>query len=381
MEKNKIELRGVEFHNKGAHLMMAAIFDQFKQRNIEVSYVMERKGNSPIRKHRELGIYTKFKFRKFEGIVKILSSLIPSYFFNLFGFVKESQVNIVLDGSGFAFGDKWGVKKSENRLGSHVKEWKTQGKKIILLPQAFGPFTDNDLKKSIGKIIKYADLIFARDPISQKHLTNICNNNNIKIAPDFTILINGEIPEYYKYDLHEVAIIPNHKMFDTNSKLSKDQYYKFIIHCVEVILGKGMKPYFLIHEGELDYSIANQVNSRLQNSIPILYDSDPVKVKGIIKASKAVITSRFHGLVSALSQGVPTLTTSWSHKYEMLLKDYNYEEALCDTSDLNEVTVKINRITNRKNSEQISNSLKIYSEQQKIKVLKMWDMVFKQIDL
>ena len=80
-------------------------------------------------------------------------------------------------------------------------------------------------------------------------------------------------------------------------------------------------------------NIMEEMNELLKTPIPIYSGLSGVEVKAIIKEAKLLISSRFHGVVSGLSQGVPTLCTSWSHKYVELMRDYQCEACLLDSLD------------------------------------------------
>jgi colanic acid/amylovoran biosynthesis protein len=66
------------------------------------------------------------------------------------------------------------------------------------------------------------------------------------------------------------------------------------------------------------------------SKLPIIEEADPRILKGIAARCVLMVGSRFHGLVNALSQGVPSIGTSWAHKYEALFADYGRSEWLVD---------------------------------------------------
>ena len=199
------------------------------------------------------------------------------------------------------------------------------------MPQALGPFNSISNYKSIKQIINNVDLVFARDKISLNYLIDaVGQNSKIKIAPDFTNLIEGIKPKYFDNNRNKFCIIPNYRMIDkVNNKDSKN-YLPFMIESTRYIFNKGGKPFILVHESKDDLILANEIRDKVAHDIEIIQETDVLKIKGIIGSASGVLSSRFHGLVNALSQSIPAMATSWSHKYLMLLKDYDFEEGLID---------------------------------------------------
>lgn len=366
-----IELRGLEFVNKGAELMLHAILKKVKETIPDAIFVMDLTSRVPPEKLKEYNIYVKRAGSK--------AKFIPKFIRTKLRFALDKEVNVVLDASGFAFGDQWGSKYAERRIGSQISTWRKQGKKVILLPQAFGPFNDQELKTVMEKIISNADLIFARDKQSFEYIQKI-SNREIKMAPDFTNLLKGTVPDNFDTTNRQVAIIPNYKMIDKREGDDK-LYIDFLQLAINKILSFGLSPYFLIHEGEKDIEIANKVNALFEKPLELIINSDPMMIKGIISTAYFIVCSRFHGVVSALSQGVPCISTSWSHKYGMLHQEYDYEEGLLkDIDNPEDIEQKIKNLADYETNKIISEKLSLNSSKQKERSVEMWQTVFKVIN-
>ena len=127
-----IELRGVEFVNKGAELMLHAIISKIKAEIPDVIFVMSKSGNAPRNKHLEYGIYTKTNFKHFKIPFKYIFAFLPLYVRRKFYYINESEINVVLDASGFAYSDIWGSKRASWKMGDHIAKWKKNGKKVSM---------------------------------------------------------------------------------------------------------------------------------------------------------------------------------------------------------------------------------------------------------
>ena len=368
----KVEIKGVGTLNKGAYLMLLSIIQEFKSRETnaefcaQLGFGMDKDVLNKYNFNEKINLYGKrnklFNFYK---------PFIPN-FIRSKELILDRDLDVIIDGSGFAYSDYWGVEKISSRLHEVISRKISNKTKLILLPQALGPFTDKKIIDCFKIVVDRADLIIARDKVSYNNLISTYGEKDkFKLFPDFTNKLNsGEVTVYSEGD---ICIIPNYKMIVGES----DNYYRFLETTIKHLVEKQEKFYFLIHEGEKDLLIANNICRNLKISIPIVTESDPILIKNRIKSSKLIVVSRFHGLVSALCQGIPVISTSWSHKYQMLLEDYNQGDSFIDINNNNDDMLR-NMIDEKLALDIIEyqNSQKGIVQKEYDKTDEMWNLVF-----
>ncbi|SDK74065.1 colanic acid/amylovoran biosynthesis protein [Franzmannia pantelleriensis] len=378
-----IEIRKAGFVNKGAELMLYAVMQKIKERYPDATLVMaptHSNASQPFHKFAPLGIFPKASLWR-KGIqFGRLANFIPKNLRDMYGLVLDREVDVVLDAAGFSYSDQWGVSRCRE-LASSSKKWKRNGTKVILLPQALGPFKDPKIQGFVKEWASNVDLIFAREEDSYRYLTDITGEKNkISIYPDFTNLIKGELPVEYDSADKRVALVPNYRMIDRTSKEESEAYLPFMIQCAKYLVEKKSQPFVLVHEGENDGMLARKISEAV-GGIPIVTETNPLKIKGILGSCEATVGSRFHGLVSTLSQGVPSLATGWSHKYRRLFDDYGFSEGIISVLDSEEeVRKKIDLITKDENLDSLKKQLIERSQVLKSKSEEMWAHVFYHID-
>lgn len=331
-----IEIKGTGPHNKGAEMMLLSTIQELQKRDKQIIFTIAPNRHEGVLYsfYSKLTLYPKVQinYRGFD--LNFLGNLVPKRVRSLFGLIAEKEIDVVLDASGFAYSSQWGDSPAK-KMAENVLKWKKQGKKVILLPQAFGPFETDDIKKAMSQIIKYADAIYARDELSYKNLKSInSSTKNIELYQDFTNVYKGIMPAYLNKETHQICIVPNQRMKDKLDK--KDDYESFLSKIINKLQIKKYQPFFLIHGGAEDFKLAEKINSLLEREIPIVREESPELIKGIIENSYGIIGSRFHSLASGLYSSIPTLGIGWSHKYDYLFKEFNFSEGLLHFSDSEE---------------------------------------------
>jgi len=325
----KIELRKVSHENKGAELMLRAMTARYALRP-EVE-LCGRIQVGPRSRRAALGIRTLLYASNRAWFATTPSALPPRPVRDLLGLVHPADLDVVLDASGFAYGDQWGPDKAL-QAASYFSYVRRRGAKVVLMPQSFGPFERPEVRRAVQRLLAETDLVFPRDDTSTGCVTELCGPSpRVVQAPDFTPLVHGEATAGPDLPDRAAAVVPNLKMVEM-AGLRRGAYEAFVARVVEAFRDRGLSPFFLPHASQ-DAGLIERIHSSVPGDVPVVREADALRLKGIIGRCEAVMCSRFHGLVSALCQGVPAVATGWSHKYRHLLEEYRCPESLFDPRD------------------------------------------------
>jgi len=376
-----IVLSGVETNNKGAELMLYAILQEVERRHPDATVYISQdrvvQGRDYVKTSLDL------RFFPLEKLEKILNKTHINGIIKRIGLPQMISMNNVkadyfFDGSGFLFSDHcnlWGTEP--NWWETVLKHQSRNGAKIVFLPQAFGPMEIENTREAMSVLSKYSTLIMPREQVSYNYLkdSGIVDMSKVRKCMDFTSLVVGVFPQKYNHLKDGVCIIPNMEMIRQN-KISYNDYVDLLSR-IAIEGGKSNRPVFLLnHEGQRDESFCLKCKESMGDSIEVVTGLNALEVKGLISSSYIVITSRFHGLASSLNSGVPSLATSWSHKYEELFNDYNQKGYVLPLDNIDAAVDRVRTILDPEENQRIRKHLNCEAQKIVNKTKEMWDTIW-----
>ncbi|MCQ2203687.1 MAG: polysaccharide pyruvyl transferase family protein [Bacteroidales bacterium] len=373
----KIALSGVETTNKGSELMIYAILQEIEKKFPEAEVYIE----ADRVKTKNNYLKTTLKIKKINQLQRIINKLHVNWFLKKLHLpsvrIKPKAVNgcdYYLNAVGFHFSDQWKLSVNQvNKWKETLEAYKKENAKIVFLPQAFGPIQLPNTKNAFEIINKYADLIFPREKVSYNYIkeSEIVDMNKVKIKTDFTSFVHGVFPKKYEYLKNEVCVIPNMRMID-KGVVSFENYISFMSQIISCSQKLGKKVYLLCHEGKKDAYLAKDCSAALNGTIEVVEGLNALEIKGLISSAYLVVSSRFHGVASALNSCVPCLATSWSHKYVELFNDYGQKDCVLSLDDVNGSISRVNEFIAISNNAKIREELKVSILDVQNATKKMW---------
>ena len=302
-----VDIQGVWLPNKGAELMARATVDELGRRLRGARFTSPAQGPDAARA--ALGMPSRPARSPGKERLLRLVGLGPRH-------------THVVDISGFGYGDYWGPKKAKQRAGAAIRA----GLPTYLLPQAFGPFSEPGLVAEMRRIVAGARFIGARDRASLEHLRSLGVSRELRAHPDITIGLDASKRRIERPAGPYACLVPN-AMTVRSGALDEAALVDLYARCAKICREAGVEPIVVLHEPEADERLARQLVERA-GGLRVVALEDALDIKALLAGARCIATARFHGLVSGLSSGVPSLAIGWSHKYEELLADFDCPELL-----------------------------------------------------
>lgn len=336
-----IDIRGFNPQNLGSCLMLLAARDRLS-RAFPAARISVALGTDDLRLARnareQFGVVGRWPRRWKRIDVAWLGKVVPENVQRAFAVTRDQDFRAVVDLSGFAYGDFWGAGKLERRLGRDIAQWKREGRKVVLLPQAFGPFEDGALADGMRRVLDNADLVFPRDRVSREYLTRLGPGSRaLDQFPDFTHEVPAHSAPGDPKPGTYVCLIPNSKLTTGKPPADLARYLEFFAGAARQLTKElGVGVVMLRFGGAEDAALIDALLPRMDPQTRCFFVEDARHAKGLIANSVATVSSRFHAIMSALGAGVPTLSVGWSHKYGEAMTEYDcasYSLSLADVAN------------------------------------------------
>ena len=229
----------------------------------------------------------------------------------------------------------------------------------------------------LAAISEYASIIMPREKVSFNYLrdSGSVDMTKVRLYTDFTSLVGGVFPSQYEHLRNAICIIPNSQMINKGA-ISMEKYLTMLRDIVSDASSSNKKVYMLNHAGEQDKQLCKTIKGMIPNGIEMVTDLNALEVKGLIGSAYLVISSRFHGVASALNSCVPCLATSWSHKYEELFNDYKMHDCILPLDNNEKAINQINSYLQTDTNQGIRIILKERVPQIKEKTRDMWNTIW-----
>ncbi len=218
------------------------------------------------------------------------------------------------------------------------------GTRVIVCAQSVGPF--HRLRPLAGTVLRRCDLVTVRDEISLEHLRPLGLSPEVTADLAFQLRPDDDGAERVlaRHGIGDrpflavsVSPIIERRFEAANPGSSFAEVVALALRSVE---STALRIVFVPHVtgpgvAKDDRVTAARVAGRLgPDVVQIVTDLDPRVVKGVIGRAQAIVGCRMHANIAALSQGVPALAISYSHKTSGIMDLLGLGHRVVDGADL-----------------------------------------------
>lgn len=225
-----------------------------------------------------------------------------------------------------------------------VNWWKYQvdSYKVYCVGANFGPYENDEYRKSMSEIFSEVQDICFRDSYSVSLFKNI---NNVRCAPD--ILFSYDMPEIPLKAKQVFISVINCKVKEGGSLArNRENYEKGIQSYIEMFLKKGYEiviASFCKDEG--DEEVTDQYENIYKNNKKVkILNYNGYNYKKLLHElanSEYVIATRFHAMILGMVAKCKVIPIIYSDKSKNVLYDLGIKDGIRDLRRLNEINLQM----------------------------------------
>ena len=278
-------------------------------------------------------------------------------------------------------------------------------KKLVLLPQTYGPFKSK-LSRSMAKyILKHAGPVFSRDRESLEYVKNLLNNPSgsvkVRFAPDVAFVLDSRRPDNQDIDSLERVRASNKILVGLNisgllfnggytrdNMFALNVNYGAIVYDIIDLFMKHEKvsvllvPHVFTTKGHVEndqdacLAVYEALRDKYEKRVFIVHGKyDQGEIKYIIGMCDFFVGSRMHACIAALSQGIPAVGIAYSKKFTGVFESIGLADCVVDARSCEESEILEKLVSLFKRREQIRKHLMDVMPQVRKDILSIFDNV------
>lgn len=237
------------------------------------------------------------------------------------------------------------------------------GTPVVKCAQAMGPFRTRFNRLLARATLPRLARVCPRGAATASHHDEL-GLDNVTPAGDlaFTMAVDDDVHRSVRARLAGLGadrylVIAPSQVVDTYCEGEAIDYPTLMAAFVDaVVAATGLHVVMIAHSAQPDVGVTHLNDLPLCREIAgLVRDRDhlvhldedllPAELRAVIAGSEALVASRFHAMISALVEQVPTLVIGWSHKYAEILEPFGLEEWAITYEQLSDADAVVARTT------------------------------------
>lgn len=266
----------------------------------------------------------------------------------------------------------------------YVRLGKALGKKVVFLPNSFGPFEGLTVKNQVSSVFKELDLVYAREHVSAKSLGHLLNKK-IPVEMDLGFFLEKgnqdealRVLKKYNFKIEDkivgITIRPWRFPGFSNPEELYAKYIDSVVFLTKHLIKKGYKVALCNqsigpNSHEDDRNAIRDLLKKIQHPNIIWIDENLTcdVLKAIYSNFYFFVGTRFHSIIFSLTSMVPSIAIGYGgNKAKGIMGDFNLDEYVVQIQDVNPTqlcemfnSLELNQLSVK---EELSNKMRLVTE-------------------